>query len=213
MAAPKCLGRWPACGPVGALSLPCLDRIELHSLQEWLETHWASKVAVHGIVLGIGCTDLPDESRYIAMLGAKVRICGLSASPELNGQLGTVVKLIDFSRGRYGVAVDGQAGAPKLMRPRNLELVVSPEIVAEEHWRTCMVVFGAEADPCSAGTITYPLLEFVEHRAFYERNKVVPRAGSMAFNPRAGSSCFVEMKHPMQTLLREDVCPEEQHRS
>ena len=56
--------------------------------------------------------------------GRRVRIDGLKGRPELNGRCG-VAAYFDAAKGRYEVAVEGEAEAV-LLKPANLQAIVSP---------------------------------------------------------------------------------------
>ena len=49
-----------------------------------------------------------------------MRIDGLKARPELNGRCG-VARRFDAAKGRYEVAVEGEAGVVVLLKPANLQ--------------------------------------------------------------------------------------------
>ena len=58
------------------------------------------------------------------LLGRRVRIEGLQARPELNGRSG-VARRFDAAKGRYEVAVEGEAEAV-LLKPANLQESLAP---------------------------------------------------------------------------------------
>jgi len=59
-----------------------------------------------------------------SLSGRRVRIDGLKGRPELNGRCG-VATYFDAAKGRYEVAVEGEAEAV-LLRPANLQEVIEP---------------------------------------------------------------------------------------
>jgi len=61
-----------------------------------------------------------------SLSGRRVRIDGLKGRPELNGQCG-VAERFDATKGRYEVAVEGEAEAV-LMKPANLQEVLEPAL-------------------------------------------------------------------------------------
>ena len=60
-----------------------------------------------------------------ALSGRRVRIAGLKGRPEFNGRSG-VVTHFDAAKGRYAVTVEGEAEAVLLLKPANLQAIVSP---------------------------------------------------------------------------------------
>ena len=63
-----------------------------------------------------------------SLSGRRVRIDGLKGRPELNGRCG-VAAYFDAAKGRYEVAVEGEAEAV-LLRPANLQEVIEPALSA-----------------------------------------------------------------------------------
>ena len=61
-----------------------------------------------------------QEAEEAAAAGRRVRIDGLKARPELNGRCG-VARRFDAAKGRYEVAVEGEAEVLVLLRPANLQ--------------------------------------------------------------------------------------------
>ena len=61
---------------------------------------------------------------YPTLLGCRVCIAGLKGRPELNGRCG-VARRFDAAKGRYEVAVEGEAEAV-LLKPANLQEFLEP---------------------------------------------------------------------------------------
>jgi hypothetical protein len=61
-----------------------------------------------------------------SLSGRRVRIAGLKGRPELNGRCG-VAERFDAAKGRYEVAVEGEAEAV-LLKPANLQELIEPAL-------------------------------------------------------------------------------------
>ena len=68
----------------------------------------------------------PEDPMYGTLSNSRVRITGLKGRPELNGRSG-VATYFDAAKGRYEVAVEGEAEAV-LLKPENLQEALEPTL-------------------------------------------------------------------------------------
>ena len=99
------------CHPDGGTALQIAELRGHAAIAELLRRHATSLPA----------TAKPSAPPTPSLVGRRVRIGGLQARPELNGRCG-VAELFDVAKGRYKVAVEGEAEAV-MLKPANLQYV------------------------------------------------------------------------------------------
>ena len=97
----------------GSMALAYAEHQKHAAVAQLLQHH--TKRHPHDVTLASG-----------ALSGSRVRIDGLKGRPELNGRCG-VAGRFDAAKGRYEVAVEGEAEAV-LLKPANLQEVLEPAL-------------------------------------------------------------------------------------